>query len=484
MTLRLALAALSLWTIGGCRSTSTQSDALTDSHVQSRRVSRDPGPRPDWNAPSNPSNGIRPVHAVNPPDTPAADDSQPVAASTLTLESLESIAWTNNPTLAQSQAQIAAAEGKAWQAGLYPNPKLSYVGEQVGVEGTAGEWQGGEIQQEIVTAGKLRLSRQKHLARASVAEALNIAQQYRVLNDVRMHFYKTWGAQQKARIRAELLKTAEDRLVTVRELFNVGQANAAEVSLAKADLAEARLAWKMAENTARAEWEMLTAVVGCELDMSPLSGDLHGDTTSLDWETAYADLLAHSPQLVMAHRKVRADEITVERERVEPIPNVVISGGAGRNFEANETTYNASAMISLPIFDRNQGTVWQAENDLMRARSEVRRTELKLRHMLAERYRRYLTALQHVVRFEKTILPETRKAYEARLKAYKQDRQNWPDVLDTQEKYFNRRLQYVDQLVNWRSEEAVIKGYLLTNGLQAPDGPLPPGHIDAVPKPR
>lgn len=405
-------------------------------------------------------------------------------ASAMTLDGLESIAWSNNPTLTQAQAQVGAARGKALQAGLYPNPKLSYIGEQIGVMGTAGEWQGGEIQQEFVTAGKLRLSRQKHQARASVAEALDIAQQYRVLNDVRTHFYRTWGAQQIVGIRGELLKTAEDRLVTVREMFNVGQAKAADVALAKAALAEAKLELKMAENAARAEWEMLNAVIGCRITPAALHGDLKGDTTPLDWEAAYAEILAHSPQLVMAHHKVRSDEITVERERVEPIPNVVILGGAGRNFEAKETTYNAGAMISVPIFDRNQGTIRQAENDLVRARSEIRRTELALQHKLAERYRHYLTALQHVVRFEKTILPETRKAYEARLKAYRQDRENWPNVLAAQQKYFSRRIQYIEHLVTWRTEEAIIQGYLLTDGLMAPKGPTPPGHIDAVPKPR
>eukprot|EP00913_Durusdinium_trenchii_P035349 g33079.t1 len=316
----------------------------------------------------------REIQLVSQHDLPSTDVHSPqqnrgLQPESLTLEGLESIAWANNPTLVQAQAHIGAAEGKAWQAGLYPNPKLAYVGEQIGVEGTAGEWQGGELQQEIVTAGKLRLSREKHAARASVAEAGNIAQQYRVLNDVRTHFYSTWGAQQIVAVRAELLKTAEDRLVTVKEQFNVGQANVAEVAMAEADLAEAKLELNMAENAARAEWEMLAAVIGCPLERSPLIADLKGDTTPIDWDAAYSDILAHSPQLVMAHRKVRADEITVERERVEPVPNVVIVGGVGRNFDARDTTYNAGAMISVPIFDRNQGTIRQAENDLAELRA-------------------------------------------------------------------------------------------------------------------
>ena len=39
-------------------------------------------------------------------------------------------------------------------AGLYPNPTIGYIGDQMGAQGTAGEIQGGYIQQTIVTAGK------------------------------------------------------------------------------------------------------------------------------------------------------------------------------------------------------------------------------------------------------------------------------------------------------------------------------------------
>jgi cobalt-zinc-cadmium efflux system outer membrane protein len=68
------------------------------------------------------------------------------------------MALERNPTLVQADAQIGISRGKALQAGLYPNPQLRYVAEQIGVEGTAGELRGGVIE-EIVTARKLRLSR-------------------------------------------------------------------------------------------------------------------------------------------------------------------------------------------------------------------------------------------------------------------------------------------------------------------------------------
>jgi cobalt-zinc-cadmium efflux system outer membrane protein len=123
----------------------------------------------------------------------------PVAAAeghaAVALEDLERMAMANNPTLVQANAQVQAEHGAAYQAGLPFNPVIGYTCERIGVNGTAGELQGGFVSQEIVTGGKLRLSRAKWAQRAQIAETNLHAQQQRVLNDLRAHFYRTLAAQ-------------------------------------------------------------------------------------------------------------------------------------------------------------------------------------------------------------------------------------------------------------------------------------------------
>jgi hypothetical protein len=63
-------------------------------------------------------------------------------------------------------------------------------------------------------------------------------------------------------------------------------------------------------------------------------------------------------------------------------------------------------------------------------------------------------------------------------------RQNWGDVLRSQREYFDLREQYVQNLILWRTNEALIDGFLLHGGLDAAPSPTPPGHIDAVAQPR
>src|SRR6201993_3559743 len=78
---------------------------------------------------------------------------------TMTLEELQQMALQNNPTFAQSAANIHAAEGRKKQSGLYPNPTVGYQGEQI----RGGSFHGGEqglfVQQDIVLSGRLGLNR-------------------------------------------------------------------------------------------------------------------------------------------------------------------------------------------------------------------------------------------------------------------------------------------------------------------------------------
>ena len=401
-----------------------------------------------------------------------------------TIDTFIQLALQNNPTLLQAQEQISATFGKALQAGLYPNPRFSYIGKQIGVAGTTGEFQGGELQQRIVTANKLGLSRQKYVERAKVAEHLAVMQEYKVINDVRVHYIHLLAAQTQLDLQRELLKNAEDRLLTTKEEFNEGQANEVEVRRTRADLERQRLDVQTAETMMAQRFRELTALVGADLPIQPVAGTLDEGLPTIDFETAYQRIFNESPEILAALAKLRADAVTIRREQVEPIPDIIIGGGPGYNFEARDTVANASVRIELPIFDRNQGTIQQAQADYRRQLGEVTRTQRDLRNRLAMEYQHYQSATNRVEGYRNTILPELKAAYETVLKSYKVDRVQWPQVLDVYNEYTTRRLEYIDQLMQQRSSAILINGYLLHGGLDAAPSPTPPGHIDATPKPR
>ncbi len=401
-----------------------------------------------------------------------------------TLNGMLELAARSNPTILQAQYQITGQLAKAQQAGLYPNPMIAYIAENVGVEGTAGEWQGGELQQRFVTAGKLKISRDKYLQRAKVAEHLAVAQQFRVCNDVRIHYFKTLAAQQILDLQNELLKTAEDNLATTREMFNAGQANQVDLHRANSELRRQQLSVLQAENRIRREFLQLSSLVGMELAFLPLSGDLAATSDLIDYDTVAQRVLSQSPEILAAHSKLREDQITINRESVEWVPDVIVGGGVGRNFESEDTTGAFSVRMELPIFDRNQGTYRQAQADYIRQQKEIRRVEMDLKMRLAMQYETYLSAAQHVLTYEEMVLPDLKKAYATSLESYKEDRLAWPHVLHSYRDYTLRRIEYTEQLLSHRTSEVLINGFLLHGGLNPAPGPTPPGHLDATPNPR
>ncbi len=411
-------------------------------------------------------------------DEPYADGQE------MSLASLLAIAEANNPTIRQAGLHIDAELGKAIQAGLYPNPVFRYSAEQIGVEGTAGEFHGGIISQEVVRGGKLKLSRAKFLERVAVAEANAVAQQFRVCNDVRILFYSALSWQHRADVRKELVKAAEDASVTAREAYNMGQANEAGIRRSNAMLQRSRLRLMETENMTLSVKRQLSALVGVNVDHAFLVGELETAPLTVDFGLTLEALWANSPELIAAQAKLRSDRVTVQREFAEPVSNITIEGGAGYHFETDETVAVAGLSFPVKVFDRNQGTIRQARADFQRQCAEIKRIEDALKRDLAMEFEHHETAASHVVEYQQVILPELREAYRLLLESYGETRTDWNEVLHAQTDYFDARIEYYEWLEKLRESEVLIDGMLLRGGLTAAEGTVPRGHIDAVPKPR
>jgi outer membrane protein TolC len=238
------------------------------------------------------------------------------------------------------------------------------------------------------------------------------------------------------------------------------------------------------ENMQRQSIRKLSALVGSDIEGALLTGQLESNATAPDFHTLLEGLWANSPELIAARAKVQSDKYTVRREKAERISDITIEGGAGYNFEADQTVAAAGVSFPIKIFDRNQGTIQQAQADLARQCAEVKRLQEKLRRDLSAEYQQYLTSAQHIEQYQQLILPELKETYRLLLESYKDNRTNWNEVLHAQSDYFGSRNEYFDWLAKFRHSEVMIDGMLLSGGLMAAEGTTPGGHIDAAAKPR
>jgi len=418
------------------------------------------------------------------PPSPDASHTHESGSQGFSLTALEQLALERNPTLAQAAAAVDASRGKALQAGLHPNPTIGYRGDNIGIAGSAGEFQGGFVQQTIVTAGKLRLSRAKYNQEAYEAEIRNLGQQYRVLNGVRIHFYELLALQRMIDLNRSMLDNANESLRTYKEMFNTGQANRPDVLLAEVAVSDAKIALRTQENRYPAVWQHLTALIGSpDSPATPLQGQLEPVGPPLDWDASLNRLMQESPELQAARAHVVYDQITLQREKAEPIPNIQLQGAAGYSFESRNAVAGAQLGIELPLWNRNQGTICEVQADLMRSHAEVTRVELSLRQRLADAFNRYRTALESSQIYRDSV-SQTTEAYDIQLDMYKKRRTPWPEVVVLQRRVLDVKAKYTRNLLELREAEVAIAGLLLVDGLTEPPAPAPGGHLEATPNPR
>lgn len=404
-------------------------------------------------------------------------------APLIELAEIERLALENNPTLAQADAEIRTGEARRVQTGLYPNPTAGYVGEEIRGGALGGGQHGFFVSQTLVTGGKLGLNREiaGHDVRISELEAEE--QRLRVLNAVKLAFYRVLAAQEMLDLERDLLSIAEDQLRTERELRNLGQADDAELLQVEVEQQHREMTVRIRETALRQAWRSLAAIVGVpELPPRTVRGNLEDIPAELEEAQVLERLTRESPAVRIAHEVVARTRAELTRAQREPIPNLELRGGLQDNREILESTGARVGLqgflevgVPIPLFNRNQGNVSAAEAQLDRSEREVERVALVLRERASSHFEVYETSRIMVERYRGELLPRAQRAYELRLQSYGLMLAAYPQVLAAQARLFELQAEYVSALETQWMNAIALSGLLLTDGLEAP---ARPGDVD------
>jgi outer membrane protein TolC len=264
---------------------------------------------------------------------PPVDAMPPALAGPRSLDACVAIALENHPRITAARAEIRAAQGKAVQARLYPNPVIAGFTPQAA--GSDSQWSG-TVAQDIVTAGKLRLQQQAALREVQAAEWRLVRARFEVMTAVRRDFYLLLVAQRRQEIFKLLLEIANRSYDIGKKLAEAGEGTRADV-----------LFWSIERD--QAEVRLLNAGVTIEADRRRLAVDMAVPRNQIG--TVEGDLLARLPDF-----------------DIEGLQEAVVSRNALPRAAAAET---------MNIFRRAQRTAaWYEEGILPKARETVEVTQL------------------------------------------------------------------------------------------------------------
>ena len=290
-------------------------------------------------------------------------------AEPLTLAEALARASATCPTLIAAQAEVRAAEGRALQAGLRPNPELDLSIENFA--GT-GAFRGLEETESTLSIGQRFELGGKRTARQRAAEAeieaarLGFAvARADLMTEVRNAYAEAYADGRRLDLAREQFVRAENLQAIATELVDAGREPPLRALRARTAALEAVGRVRAAE----AEYAQ------AQRALAALWGDTETLPEPLPPLSEPAPTIGAAPAATLdvrlAEAEVAASVAAFERERTLSRPDVTVSVGARQFRGTDDTAVVFGASVPIGVFDRNQGNIAAANAD--RIGAEARR---------------------------------------------------------------------------------------------------------------
>ncbi|MCU1721212.1 TolC family protein [Pseudomonas sp. 5P_5.1_Bac1] len=375
-------------------------------------------------------------------------------ASTLTLDDALRSARELNPELAAARWGTDIAAGERIQAGVLPNPELSWE-----VEDTRRRSQTTTVtlSQQIELGGK-RGARIALSERDQAVAALELERRQNALHaDVTAAFHDAARAQERLELAGQSLRLTERGLQVVQGRVRAGTASPIEATRAQVQVSQMRLEQQRAEQAVAVAHQQLTAVIG----IAQAGFDrVEPVTSGLSPVPASEPLLDRLPQTAdvrLASLQIDQSEAALGVARSQRIPDLTLSVGSQYDRTERERVNVLGVSVPLPLFDRNQGNVLAAARRADQARDLRNGTELRVRSEVVQALAQWRTAGHEVRSFETSILPAAQQAVDVATRGFERGKFGFLDVLDAQRTLVEARTQYLAAQASGTDAQARIQ---------------------------
>jgi cobalt-zinc-cadmium efflux system outer membrane protein len=286
---------------------------------------------------------------------------------------------------------------------------------------------------------------------------------------VRIAYFQVLLAQRQIDLATTLVRISTQGAESVDSLFQAREVGRGDVLQAQIELENAHILAENARNRHGSAWQTLTAVVANPaLPPQPLAGDAFTPPRQIEFQQTLQQIQASSPEIAVATAEIEQARARLDRARVEPIPNVTVTGLVNVMDNAIDGDPNGGITISVqtPIYNRNQGAIFQAQHEVAAARRALQQLELNLQNRLALTFERYANARNQVDRYQSIILPAVSESLELSRKMYEGGETSYINLLVVQRTYFQTHLNYLGAIEALRIAETEIDGLLLSDSLQ------------------
>ena len=364
-------------------------------------------------------------------------------AQMLTMDQALETAFANNPDLAAAQWETGIAQGERQQAGLIPNPEVSWEAEDTRRNSRTTTVM---INQPIELGGK-RGARIEVASRAQDAAGIELERKRNVLRaDVIQAFYSSSTAQQRLLLSRQSLELAERGLRVAQGRIKSGKSSPVEGTRAEVQLSEVRLELRRAERDEASAYQRLAQVMGAPLPAFVSVGDPGRSMPTVPDSSLLLNRIGETAELRLAKLQIDQREASLGLEKAQRIPDLTVSIGSQYDERERERVNVVGLSMPIPLFNRNQGNVLAAARRTDQARDLRNASELRLRTEIQTTLDQWMTANTEVASFNQTILPAAQSAVDTATRGFEMGKCNFLDVLDAQRTLISARTQYIQAI--------------------------------------
>lgn len=367
----------------------------------------------------------------------------------LRLDQALQMAFEHHPELAAAGARVEAAEGRALEAGLFPNPEFFARMESARLSGaTTGdaEYLTG-IAQPIPLSDRLGKARRAEQQERDRMRLRQDALRLDIATDVRRAYAEavyqsqvldTW--QRTAEYAQAALRVAEARL-------DAGDAIPSEVAQARIEVQRAQISADRAQREFDQAIDAIRVAMGAPgIAISGVSQDVRAQNVTAPPVEPLLDNIENHPAIAAAEARVLVWEHREALARAERKPDLGLEVAYRRIGSEETNSLDVGVSIPIPLFDRNQGSIQAARAEAVAARHDAAtlRNELELR--LRDAHRRLAQAIRAAELLRDEVLPQAEQVLETVETRYRAGDISLADVLPVRRDTTQLRLDHLSFL--------------------------------------
>ncbi len=383
----------------------------------------------------------------------------------LTLRQALALTLKQNPELAAFSWDRRSAEARILQARLFPNPDFNTQTEDIaGTKQSSGFSRSQttlQLSQLIELGGKRSARVREARVGRELAKLDYQSKRLDVLKKTTQAFVDVLSTQERVRLAQGDVDLASGLLPDIRRRIEAGKASAIEqtridvaIASARIELDQTRRALITARERLVRQWD------SPRVDFDRAIGDLETIQSLPNMQTLSRNL-SQNPEIARWEPEKEKREATLRLQQADATPNLTLSAGPRYIAETGEWTQVIGFSLPLPLWNRNQGAILEARDQLGRLEDEKRTTVARLSGELSDAYQTVARAANEVQILKDSVLPGAEKAVTELQEGYQAGRFSYLDVNEARRTLTASRLQYLQALTDYHKAVADIEA--LTN---------------------